>query len=230
MQPADYLAHLRRDGDAFAACLGGDLSARVEHCGDWTLYDLADHLGRQNLWAAAGVTEQRGDYEAPPAPRDPAALAAWFGQTCDVLLAALDADPSAPAWTIAPPSTVGFWQRRRSLETLIHRWDAEHAVGRDTRLDPALAGDGVAEVIDTMNPRQVRLGRASAPEHAIRLDATDSWSSWTFGPGDPVATVCARAGDLLLMLWGRMPADHPTIAWSGDERRGRAVLAGAVVP
>ena len=68
----DYLAHLRQELAAFEACLGGDLSAPVEHCGDWTLYDLASHLGGGNLWAAAAVTEQRGDYEPRPAPRDPA--------------------------------------------------------------------------------------------------------------------------------------------------------------
>jgi len=230
MNSAAYLAHLRRELDAFAACLGGDLSARVEHCGDWTLYDLADHLGRQNLWAAAAVTEQRGDYEAPAAPRDPAALAAWFRGTCGVLLAALDTDPSASAWTIAPPPTVGFWQRRRCLETLVHRWDAEHALGRSSRLDPALADDGVAEVIDTMTPRQVRLGRLSAPPHAVRLAAADTQSSWTFGPGDPVATIRGTAADLLLLLWGRLAAGDPALTWAGDRELGQAALGGALVP
>ncbi|WP_345457544.1 maleylpyruvate isomerase N-terminal domain-containing protein [Actinoallomurus oryzae] len=65
-----FLAHLRRELTVFSACLNGDLSAPVEHCGDWTLHDLAEHLGRGNLWAAAAVTEQHSHYEAPPAPRD----------------------------------------------------------------------------------------------------------------------------------------------------------------
>src|SRR5215472_3007021 len=146
MDSAGYLAHLRGELDGFAACLAGDLSAPVEHCGGWRLYDLAGHLGQGNVWAAAAVTQQRGDYEGPAAPRDPAALAGWFTGTCDVLLAALDTDPSAPAWTLAPPPTAGFWQRRRCLETLVHRWDAQHALGIEGALDPALATDGVAEV------------------------------------------------------------------------------------
>lgn len=228
MDSAGYLVHLRREFGAFEACLAGDLSARVEHCGDWTLYDLADHLGRDNLWAAAAVTEQRGDYEAPAAPRDPAALAEWLSRTCGVLLAALDTDPSASAWTIAPPPTVGFWQRRRCLETLVHRWDAEHALGIGGLLDPALAGDGVAEVIDTMAPRQVRLGRTSAPAHAVRLNATDTRSQWTFGPGDPVAAISGTAENLLLLLWGRL--DDPAITWDGDRVRARAALGGSLVP
>jgi uncharacterized protein (TIGR03083 family) len=230
MDSASYLDHLRRELGAFESCLAGDLSARVEHCGDWTLYDLADHLGRQNLWAAAAVTEQRGDHETPPAPRDQPALARWFGDTARVLLAALDTDPSARAWTIAPPPTVGFWQRRRCLETLIHRWDAEHALGSGSRLDPALAADGVAEVIDTMTPRQIRLGRTGALPYAIRLTASDTQECWVLGPGEPVATIRATAAELLLMLWGRLPADDHAFTWEGDRDKAMATLGGPLVP
>ena len=162
MDSASYLAHLRRESGAFEACLAGDLSAPVEHCGEWTLYDLADHLGQGNMWAAMAVAEKRGDYEGPAAPRGQAALTRWFRGTCGVQLAALDTDPSVSAWTIAPPPTAGFWQRRRCLETLVHRWDAEHALGIPSQLDPELATDGVAEVVGTMMPRQVRLGRMTA--------------------------------------------------------------------
>jgi uncharacterized protein (TIGR03083 family) len=230
MDSASYLDHLRRDLGAFEACLAGDLSARVKHCGSWTLYDLADHLGRGNLWAAAGVTEQREDYPSDPAPREKAVLARWFGETADVLLAALDTDPSAPAWTIAPPPTVGFWQRRRCLETVIHRWDAEHALGAGGPLDPVLAADGVAEVIDTMTPRQIRLGRTAEPAHAIRLAPSDSPSSWVLGPAGPVATVRGTAADLMLLLWGRLPPDDQALTWEGDRAKAMATLAGALVP
>jgi uncharacterized protein (TIGR03083 family) len=229
----DYLAHLGRELGAFEACLGGDLSAPVEHCGDWTLCDLASHLGGGNLWAAAAVTEQRGDYEAPPPPRDPAVLADWFNGTRGVLLAALDADPSASAWTIAPPPTVGFWQRRRAQETLVHRWDAQHALGVAGPLDLALADDGIAEVIDTMLPRQVRLGRIAAPAHAVGLHATDTGSRQVLGPGGPaapVATASGTAADLLLLLWGRLAPDDPALSWHGDPDLARSILAGALVP
>ena len=230
MDPAAYLAHLRRELDAFEACLGGDLSAPVEHCGRWTLYDLADHLGRGNLWAAVAVTDKHGGYEAPAAPRDRTALTRWFRDTCATLLAVLDTDPSSSAWTIAPPSTVGFWQRRRCVEALIHRWDAEHTLGVTGPLDPALAADGVAEVVDTMAPRQVRLGRAAAPPHAIRLRAGDTGSSWILGPGEPVATMDATAATLLLVLWGRLSAADPAVTWNGDQQKALASLSGPLVP
>ena len=230
MNSPAYLTRLRSEFDAFEMCLGGDLSARVEHCGRWTLYDLADHLGRGNLWAAVAVTDKHGDYEAPAAPRDRAALTRWFRGTCGALLAALDTDPSASAWTIAPPPTAGFWQRRRCLETLIHRWDAEHALGVTGPLDPALAADGVSEVVDTMTPRQVRLGRATAPRYAIRLCSADTGSAWILGPGEPVATMKATAATLLLVLWGRLPADDPAVTWSGDRQKARISLSRPLVP
>jgi uncharacterized protein (TIGR03083 family) len=237
MDSADHLAHLRRELDAFGACLGGDLSAPVRHCGDWTLYDLADHLGGGNLWAAAAVTERHGDFEADPAPRDPAALAAWLSETGAVLLAALEADPDTPAWTLAPPPTVGFWRRRRCMETLIHRWDAEHAADGEGPIDPDLADDAVAEVADTMLPRQIRLGRIAPLPHSVRLEATDTGSSWLLAgqddagrPGDPVATIEGTAAGLLLLLWGRLDAGHPALAWHGDRERGRDALRGALVP
>jgi uncharacterized protein (TIGR03083 family) len=230
MDAASYLSHLRRDFSAFEACLAGDLSAPVEHCGSWTLYDLADHLGQGNMWAAVAVTDKHGDYAGPAAPRDREALTAWFRDTCGVLLAALDTDPLTSAWTIAPPPAAGFWQRRRCLETLVHRWDAEHALGITGQLDPAPAEDGIAEVADVMAPRQVRLGRASAPRHAIRLRAGDTGSSWALGAGEPVATISAPAATLLLVLWGRVPADDPAISWDGDRQQALAVLSGALVP
>jgi len=230
MDSPPYLAHLSRELATFEACLGGDLSVPIEHCGDWTLYDLADHFGRGNLWAAVATTENRGDYQAPVAPRDQADLMSWFHDASAVLLNALDADPATPAWTIFPPPTVGFWQRRRCLEALVHRWDAEHALGVGGPLDPVLAGDGVAEVIDTMAPRQIKLGRASAPGHAVRLTATDTGSSWVWGPGDPVAMISATTAELLLMLWGRISSGDQAITWQGDRATAQVVLNGSLVP
>ncbi|NJC73517.1 maleylpyruvate isomerase family mycothiol-dependent enzyme [Planosporangium thailandense] len=230
MRAHDYLTRLRSDLERFEACLARNLDTPVEHCGDWTLYDLADHLGRGNLWAAVAVTEKRNDRSAPVAPRDPAELVAWFRGTATTLLTALDAEPSAAAWTFAPPRTVGFWQRRRCLETLVHRWDAEHALGIPGDLDPQLSADGVAEVIDTFVPRQVKRGLLSAPARAVRLRATDTGAEWVLGPGDPVATISAGASALLLLLWGRLRADDPTLTWDGDREAAQAMLDSPLVP
>ena len=97
-------------------------------------------------------------------------------------------------------------------------------------LDPVLAGDGVAEVFDTMAPRQIKLGRASAPEHAVRLTATDTGSSWVWGPGEPVAMIGATSSELLLMLWGRISSRDYVLGWQGDRDEALAVMDGRMVP
>jgi len=227
----DYIVELRRELDEFGALLEGDLSAPVEHCGDWTLAGLAGHMGAGNLWVVTAVREKRGDnYDEGVAPGDPAALRAWYAETADELVAALSVDPDTEAWTIAPPNTVGFWRRRRAQETLVHRWDAANALGRPAPLDAELAADGVAEVFDTMAWRMVARGAATDPEQAVRLTATDCGRSWTYGPGEPVAEVSGTAEDLLLTLWGRKPRETDALTWTGDRAAGLTVLAGPLVP
>ncbi|MGW4442499.1 maleylpyruvate isomerase family mycothiol-dependent enzyme [Streptomyces sp. NPDC004682] len=227
----DYLTELRRELGAFGAALDGDLSAPVEHCGDWTLADLAVHMGAGNLWVVTAVRERHGrGYDESAAPRDRADLASWYVESADALVQALSVDPGTEAWTFALPRTVGFWLRRRTQETLMHRWDAEHALGSAKPLDPALAADGVAEVFDTMAPRMISKGAATAPTQAVRLTATDSGASWTHGPGEPLAEVSGTAEDLLLMLWSRTPRDTDVLTWTGDRAAGLGVLAGPLVP
>ncbi|GAA2443051.1 maleylpyruvate isomerase family mycothiol-dependent enzyme [Streptomyces glaucus] len=230
MVPLPYLQMLRQESAAFSACLRHDLSTPVPHCGDWTLRDLAEHMGRGNRWVVAAVTDKRGDHEPPPAPREDAEVRDWFDASVDELLAVLDTDPADEAWTFHPPHTVGFWQRRRAQETLIHRWDAQSALGDALPFGPEFAADGVAEVFDTMAPRQIARGRAEPPRRALRLRATDTGRSWTYGPGEPVAEISGTAERLLLMLWGRLPADAASFSWSGDRAAGAAVLAGPLTP
>lgn len=220
----DYLALLRAELDTFHGCLIGDLGAPIEHCGEWDLHDLAEHLGRGNLWAAAAVRERRGDYQSPPPPAD---IVAWFAETARVLTNTLAIDPSTEAWTFASPHTVAFWRRRRCLETLVHRWDAQHALGVPSEMDPVLCGDGIAEVIEIFVPRQVKRRLATPPSAAVRFTATDLDASWVLGPGEPVAAMSGTAPELLLALWNRRPMPWPTL--TGDEQAARSALRGPLV-
>ncbi|MEV0690009.1 maleylpyruvate isomerase family mycothiol-dependent enzyme [Streptomyces sp. NPDC050388] len=106
----------------------------------------------------------------------------------------------------------------------------QNALGRALPFDPEFAADGVAEVFDTMAPRQFARGRAEPPRHALRLRATDTGRSWTHGPGEPVAEISGKAERLLLMLWGRVSAADASVSWSGDRAVGAAVLAGPLTP
>ncbi|MEU8900209.1 maleylpyruvate isomerase family mycothiol-dependent enzyme [Nocardia sp. NPDC048505] len=228
MAPADYLALLRAELDKFGDQIAEDLDAPVEHCGDWTLYDLVDHMGVGNLWVVAAVREGRGDYEAPSGPKESGALRDWYRATAEELVSALAAAPETPAWTFFPPHTVGFWRRRRWLETLVHRVDAEAALGLASSIEPAHAHDGIAEVLEVFVPRMIQRGLATEPAHAVRLSADDTGGSWVLGPGEPVATLSGPASTLFLALWNRRPL--ASLRWTGDLETAREVLRGPLVP
>ncbi len=221
----DHLALLRDELATFQACLSLDLAVPIERCGDWTLGDLAEHIGQGNLWAAAAVDQGHGDYRPSPVPAD---VVSWVADTAGILTDALAVDPATAAWTFYPPHTVGFWRRRRCLETLVHRWDAQHALGIASQMDPWLCGDGVAEVIEVMVPVQVRRGRLAEPQKAVRFTATDIDSSWVLGPGEPVAIMIGTARELMLALWNRLPM--PWAQLTGDHDAARAALRGSLVP
>ncbi|WP_330183673.1 maleylpyruvate isomerase family mycothiol-dependent enzyme [Nocardia sp. NBC_01503] len=229
----DYLALLCAKLTEFGELITPetDLAAPVPSCGDWTFYDLTDHLGQGNMWVVTAVAELRGDYQGAPAPKDAVALREWYDETADAIVAALSADPEQEAWTFtrSMPRTVGFWRRRRALETLMHLWDGQHALGEAEAFATDLAVDGINEVFELFAPRMIDRGLAAAPEAALRVRATDIAESWIYGPGEPVAEIAGTASDLLLALWQRLPANDPALAWGGDRVAGEKVLAGPLV-
>jgi uncharacterized protein (TIGR03083 family) len=113
------------------------------------------------------------------------------------------------------------------LETVVHRWDAERAVGEPQPIDPSLAADGVAEVVDLMMPRQVKLGRIPPLPTTVLLRATDSADDWVLGDGEPTAEVAAAAETLLLLLWHRVDPADPRVRITGE---AAGVLSLALAP
>ncbi|MFE3796296.1 maleylpyruvate isomerase family mycothiol-dependent enzyme [Nocardia tengchongensis] len=230
----DFVAVLREKLDEFGELItpGVDPSAPVPSCGDWTFYDLVDHVGQGNLWVTTAVLEQRGDFQGDPAPKDPVELRAWYDGTVKSILAAVSVDSETPAWTFTSqmPRKVGFWQRRRAQETLMHLWDAQDALGVAEAFEPALAADGVTEVFELFAPRMVLRGLASESTAAVGLRATDTGDSWTYGPGTPVAEISGAASDLLLALWQRKELKDSAFSWQGNWAEGERVLVGPLVP
>ena len=151
----DHLTHLRDESARFLGVLhGGDLARPVPSCPGWTAADLLWHLGEVQ-WFWGSVVRDRlqsvDDLVAPPRPDSDHGLVQFFEeQSARLLLALTDADPGEQVYMWAADKTVGYIRRRQAHEALIHRLDAELAVGTPTPLDPALAADGVAEVLDVM--------------------------------------------------------------------------------
>jgi uncharacterized protein (TIGR03083 family) len=197
--------------------------------------DLVQHIGHIHRWAAAMVAElsptrhsrEKVDLPLPP---DPATWADWLAEARTFLIPALRAaDPDARMWAWGPDRHARFWSRRMVHETAVHRADAELALGVETRIDPAVAVDGVGEFLENL-PRSRPL-RGNGEQ--LRLVATDQPAQWTIirdpanftwthgGPqpppnGAPTDTVHASAADLYLLLWGRRPTTDPRLTVTGD--------------
>ncbi|HJQ07086.1 MAG TPA: maleylpyruvate isomerase family mycothiol-dependent enzyme [Nocardioides sp.] len=217
----DWIAELTGLTGSFAAELEhGDLDAPVPTCPAWTLADLGDHVRWVHRWAAHAVTD--GDPKGSTDAVGPAEVVAAYRAAAGDLVAVLDTDPAAPAWTFGPDQVVGFWQRRQVHETLIHLYDALLATGRAGLWQPRpeLAWDGVDEVATMFYPRQVRLGRTQPLTHRLVLTATDVDRTAELGAGDPVE-LTGTAADLLLTLWKRIQPADPAIA---------AALTAAITP
>jgi len=163
-------------------------------------------------------------------PVPPPGLLSLFERTAATLEATLRAaGPRETVWTWWPPDqTAGFWMRRMAQETAMHRWDTQLARGRVEPIEAELARDGIDEVFDVMVPSSRERGeqfRQGGGEtyHFHRTDGSGEWLLRFEGDGMTVtrehakADVAVRgtASDLLLFLWGRIPAN--TLEVLGDK-------------
>lgn len=178
-----YLDHIRTESQRFRDVLATcEPDAPVPGCPGWTAADLLWHLtGVQRFWATIVRTRPLGpdnDEVEPERPTSYDALLKAFDEHSTGLVAELaQADPSDEAWTWSTEQTVGFTFRRQAHEALIHRLDAEQAAGSVTPLDPALAADGVEEVLDVMYGGCPEWGTFSPLDHCLRVDITDTGES-----------------------------------------------------
>ncbi len=227
----DYIETVRGDAAGIAASLrthGG--AAHIAACRGWSVRDVVRHLGDVHRWATAIVaTRNEAEEIESGASSTDDELAEWLIDGAERLVATLAAtDPSAPCWTFgSAPGVTGFWRRRQALETAVHRFDVEDAIGRAAGVPPALATTGITEVVDFLYPRQVGLGRTAPLEQGVRLVATDFAGEWSLGRRPAVAEVSGPAPALLLMLWDR---PHGAVHREGALDALAAFDAAALVP
>ncbi len=239
VDPGQHLSHLDTALDRYAGSLsrGRDRldDALVEHCAPWTARDLTHHVGGIHRWVVQAVRDGHGRGQSDGGPAEGTDVEAWFSEGAAEMVDVLKAAPSTPAWTFAGRHEVAFWRRRQAHENVMHGWDLARALGLDEpAIDPGLADDGVAEVVDVFVPRRLDRGWLTLPDHALRLRALDTGGTWVVGPGEPVATVSGPASALLLAVWKRRAADGVgaggTLTWEGDAAAGHAVLASHLTP
>jgi uncharacterized protein (TIGR03083 family) len=220
----DLAGAIERESAALAAI--ADLAAPVPACPGWDVAELLRHVGSAHRNAGRIVAERlqhhpdRTELLAPDGV-DPVA---WLTTNTTALLDALaSTDPATPAWSFGPDRTAAFWARRMAHETVVHRVDAEQAVGRPSAVAADVADDGIDESLHVFLPMLARADTGPAGGELL-LHALDG-RSWVVVVGDGTATVeadhrkgdaCVQgsAADLYLWLWGRVPDD--AVTWYGD--------------
>lgn len=226
-------AQIGRFTDLVAAA---DPAAPVPSCPGWTVARLAAHHGAMHRWVEHIVRTRTVDQaalrdlprEPPPADDD---RADWLRSGAATLLATLRAvDGDSPAWTwSAADQTAGFWARRVLHEAAIHAADAELALG----LPPTVAAEVAVDCVDEFLATLPHVGwlterlRALPAAGTLHLHATDVDGEWIvrLGPDGPSwerghekATTAVRgaAGDLALLVYGRLRPPDDRLALFGD--------------
>ncbi len=244
MNPGVYLGAIRTDGDAILEAARKGLDNPVPTTPGWTVGDVVAHLSQVHRQKTHIVRELLVD-TPPEGPLPPPGvdLLKWFEEGVHELttvLSVTDPETRVHTWH-APDQTVGFWIRRMAHETMIHRVDAQLGHGSHTPLDPALAADGVDEIITVFMAGWPEWAEVARSDVVVALESEDrtwrvrfgSWSGTSpnsgrsyenepgleldEGAGEPTAVV-RGPGDLLdLFLWGRGSADglvvegHPSV-------------------
>ncbi|MDG4790339.1 maleylpyruvate isomerase N-terminal domain-containing protein [Micromonospora sp. WMMD1102] len=195
-----------------------DLAAAVPACPDWTVADLVRHVAVTYLHKVECMRTGRIPSSWPPdvSAEEPLPL---FDRACRALGTEFDGrDPAAlaPTW-YDPDQTVGFWLRRMTQETVIHRVDMELATGRSVAEIPAdLATDGIDEVLRLfLGYRSRRWPEDFAevlPESAVEILAAAGPASWLVRLGPEGATV---APDRAVALGATIPAAPSRSASAG---------------
>ncbi len=200
----DFLAAIERESHRFGLCLeGADPAAPVPTCPGWSAADLLWHLTEVQFFWAAIVGGRLNDPDAAEAaaPERPGVYADLLGLHGRATTALLDSlrgcDPATSVWTWAPDRSAGFVLRWQAHEALMHRLDAESAVGDVGPIEPALAEDGIDIVL------RVAFGEVPV------------WGTFTGGPvGLVLATDTGRAWQVTI---GRFDGTSPNTGTTYDE-------------
>lgn len=233
-----YLDHIRADVDRFAAALErGPTDAPVAACPGWDLARLAAHLGSVHRWARQAVLEA-----APPAvtsrPDPDTDWGPWLKEGAEQLVEALaSVDLDGPTWHPFPVAQIArVWPRRQAQETVIHRWDAEAAVGAPSPIDQELASDGIDEYFEIALPRLTVREHVELPSGSFHVHCTDVAGEWLVArDGDELSVTRQHAkGDaalrgpaevILLRLWNRDSPRAAELDEVGDPAVAAAWLA-----
>ncbi|MEM1333782.1 MAG: maleylpyruvate isomerase N-terminal domain-containing protein, partial [Actinomycetota bacterium] len=231
------------DADRIAAAWEiGPPTSTVAACPGWDLEQLLLHTGAVHRWATEAIrTASAPGPELDTRPAGSTDLAVWIrdgaAALCDVLETTA---PDAPTWHPFPaPLEHWVWGRRQAMETMLHRFDAETAVGSTSTFRTDLAVIGVHECFEVGYLRSTDRDGLPFPTSSLHVHCTDDdlepgAGEWLLrlvegeyvlttehAKGD--AALRGRAEDVLLVLMGRR--DRSVLDVVGDPAAADAWLA-----
>lgn len=229
MERAAHIEAVARESATLADALAaGPRDARVPSCPEWSVADLAEHVGRFTGWYTHLLCEGTGRAK-PPAPDPPSAgdLGDWYRALSGHLVEELRVTPpDTEVWTWKDDDhTPAFVARRAAHELAVHRVDAQLARGSHTPIDAVLAEDGIDEALMLAGVGGVR-GEGQTL-HLHGTDRDDEWLLTLAASGLEVERAHGKAdlalrgavSDLELLLYHRPPVGE--VEHLGDD----AVLA-----
>ncbi|HEX8870297.1 MAG TPA: maleylpyruvate isomerase family mycothiol-dependent enzyme [Lentzea sp.] len=238
---SDLLRLIDERSTAFrhAVSTAPDLDAQVPSCPEWTLRDLARHIGTgRYVWAAtvaAGPATAKATPDVPAVPEDREALVAWLAEGAQQLLDALrEAGPDRECWVgwtdSQSPRTTGAVARHQVQEIAVHTYDAQLTIGAPQPLPDEVALDGVDEFLLTCvsttsawphEPTTVDYHATEGRSWRFRLSAEGARIGHVDGEAD--TSVTATASDFVLWFYGRIAPDAPKV--EGDARFVDRIIA-----
>jgi uncharacterized protein (TIGR03083 family) len=235
MNHLEHCAALEVEAELFATVLeNSPTQATVPSCPDWTVLDLATHLGTIHRWAEQLVRERApkrqssNDMHIDRGPVD----ATWMRAGARTLLDTLrSGDPETPMWAWGVDQHLRFWSRRQLHETLMHRVDLELAAGLSPDAAPDVAVDAIDEFLVNLKPAQVfspNVAELRGHGQVLSVSTTDVAANWSIKltpEGFEVrqssdvsdAQLRGTAFDVLLVLYRRRRLDESTVRRDGDQ-------------
>jgi uncharacterized protein (TIGR03083 family) len=221
-----------------------DQAMRIPACPDWTLRQLATHVGRAHRWAGEIVATRSSEFiefrSVPDGKSPPGAegQASWLTAGAGRLVDAVNAAGDDLVWAFTALAPASFWARRMAHETAVHLADVQLAVGDRTEIPGDLAADAIDEWLAVMSPlndgghdltsilpagtaMRVQVTEPGAAGEWLVRHASDGVlvvrapdNSQESGSSD--VTLAGPASDVLLVLMRRLPVTTPSVLVSGD--------------
>ncbi|ARF53820.1 maleylpyruvate isomerase family mycothiol-dependent enzyme [Streptomyces gilvosporeus] len=239
--PAAHRAAIAAETARFVEVIrGADPATPVPDCPGWTLVELVRHAGSVQRWFSVLLRQL---VQEPPRSRDVElhlpehedGYADWLAASAAEAESVFAVtDPEAPMWAWGADQHARFWVRRMLFETLVHRTDAELALGLQPVIDGGLATDGVDEFLVNLPFAGLFAPKVAALRgqgETLRFRCTDTGGDWLVrlepggfglvaGPAARVsadAAVHGAAADLLRLVYGRLGHDADAFEVQGDE-------------